>query len=83
MAESLGHVVLGWRRVKTDNTGLGNSALQTEPVVEQVFLTQSSRSSGEFEEHVLLQLFLSKLIFSFLCLRVLRPVSFSKHYYTI
>ena len=80
MAESLGHVVLGWRRVKTDNAGLGNSALQTEPVVEQVFLTQSSRSSGEFEEHVLLQLFLSKLIFSFLCLRVLRPVSFNKHY---
>lgn len=52
VAESLGHVVLGWRRVKTDNAGLGNSALQTEPVVEQVFLTQSSRSSGEFEEQM-------------------------------
>lgn len=52
VAESLGHVVLGWRRVITDNTGLGKSAIQTEPVVEQVFLTKSSRSSAEFEEQM-------------------------------
>lgn len=52
VAESLGHVVLGWRHVITDNNGLGKSALQTEPVVEQVFLTKSSRSSAEFEEQM-------------------------------
>eukprot|EP01018_Ginkgo_biloba_P023041 Gb_24796 [translate_table: standard] len=52
VAESLGHIVLGWRRVKTDNTGLGKSALQTEPVVEQVFLTTSSRSSADFEQQM-------------------------------
>ncbi|KAL5989333.1 glutamate synthase [NADH] [Asimina triloba] len=38
VAESLGHTVLGWRRVPTDNTGLGKSALQTEPVVEQMYI---------------------------------------------
>ncbi|XP_058095946.1 glutamate synthase 1 [NADH], chloroplastic-like [Magnolia sinica] len=52
VAESLGHVVLGWRRVPTDNTGLGKSALQTEPVVEQVFLTPSPRSNADFEQQM-------------------------------
>ncbi|ERN14138.1 hypothetical protein AMTRI_Chr01g134120 [Amborella trichopoda] len=52
VAESLGHVVLGWRRVPTDNTGLGKSALQTEPVIEQVFLTPSSRSNADFEQQM-------------------------------
>jgi glutamate synthase (NADPH/NADH) len=49
VAESLGHTVLGWRHVPTDNTGLGNSALQTEPVVEQVFLTPTPRSKVDLE----------------------------------
>ncbi|XP_002513554.2 glutamate synthase 1 [NADH], chloroplastic isoform X1 [Ricinus communis] len=52
VAESLGHTVLGWRRVPTDNSGLGNAALQTEPVVEQVFLTPSPRSKADFEQQM-------------------------------
>ncbi|KAM6583491.1 hypothetical protein CsatB_010493 [Cannabis sativa] len=43
VAESLGHTVLGWRRVPTDNSGLGNFALMTEPVIEQVFLSPSTK----------------------------------------
>lgn len=52
VAESLGHDVLGWRLVPTDNTDLGNSARQTEPVIEQVFLTPSPRSSGDLEQQM-------------------------------
>ncbi|XP_078431625.1 NADH-dependent glutamate synthase 1 isoform X2 [Wolffia australiana] len=52
VAESLGHTVLGWRSVPTDNSGLGKSAVHTEPVIEQVFLTQSSRSSIDFEQQM-------------------------------
>ncbi|PIA49013.1 hypothetical protein AQUCO_01300099v1 [Aquilegia coerulea] len=52
VAESLGHTVLGWRPVPTDNTGLGKSALETEPVVEQVFLTPSPRSKADFEQQM-------------------------------
>lgn len=52
VAESLGHSVLGWRSVETDNTGLGKSALLTEPVIEQVFLTPSTRSKVDLEKQV-------------------------------
>lgn len=52
MAESLGHSVLGWRTVPTNNSGLGKSALQTEPVIEQVFLTATPRSKADFEQQV-------------------------------
>ncbi|KAJ8452700.1 hypothetical protein Cgig2_005036 [Carnegiea gigantea] len=52
VAESLGQSVLGWRSVPTDNSGLGQSVLQTEPVVEQVFLTPSSRSKADFEQQM-------------------------------
>ncbi|GAB2265090.1 glutamate synthase [NADH] [Dionaea muscipula] len=52
VAESLGHTVLGWRSVPTDNSGLGKSAVQTEPVVEQVFLTASQRSKADFEQQM-------------------------------
>ncbi|KAI3846660.1 hypothetical protein MKW92_019453 [Papaver armeniacum] len=52
VAESLGHEVLGWRTVPTDNSGLGKSALQTEPVVEQVFLAKSPRSKADFEQQM-------------------------------
>ncbi|XP_015878225.2 glutamate synthase [NADH], amyloplastic isoform X1 [Ziziphus jujuba] len=52
VAESLGHTVLGWRVVPTDNTGLGKSALLTEPVVEQVFLTPSPRSKVDIESQM-------------------------------
>ncbi|KAL3701002.1 hypothetical protein R1sor_019024 [Riccia sorocarpa] len=52
VAESLGHKLLGWRKVKTDNSSLGQSALETEPVVEQVFLTQSSKSKLGLDEQM-------------------------------
>ncbi|KAJ6418791.1 hypothetical protein OIU84_002048 [Salix udensis] len=52
VAESLGHTVLGWRPVPTDNSGLGNGALQTEPVIEQVFLTATPRSKADFEQQM-------------------------------
>lgn len=52
VAESLGHTVLGWRPVPTDNSGLGQSALQTEPVIEQVFLTRTPRSKADFEQQM-------------------------------
>ncbi|CAL9116276.1 unnamed protein product [Musa textilis] len=52
VAESLGHVVLGWRRVPTDNRDLGVSAVQTEPIIEQVFLAPSSRLSTDFEQQM-------------------------------
>ncbi|KAF0926247.1 hypothetical protein E2562_022075 [Oryza meyeriana var. granulata] len=51
-AELLGHAVLGWRRVPTDNSGLGQSALDTEPVIEQVFVTKSARSKADFEQQM-------------------------------
>ncbi|XP_041013911.1 glutamate synthase 1 [NADH], chloroplastic-like isoform X4 [Juglans microcarpa x Juglans regia] len=52
VAESLGHTVLGWRPVPTDNRGLGKSALQTEPVVEQVFLTPIHWSHVDLEQQM-------------------------------
>lgn len=52
VAESLGHTVLGWRPVPTDNSGLGKSALKTEPVIEQVFLTPTPRSKVDFERQM-------------------------------
>ena len=44
-AESLGHAVLGWRKVPTDGNGVGPSALKTEPIIEQLFLSNSSHST--------------------------------------
>ncbi|KAL5719198.1 alanine dehydrogenase [Ranunculus cassubicifolius] len=52
VAESLGHTVLAWRSVPTENAGLGKSALQTEPVVEQVFLSRSSTSKADIEQQM-------------------------------
>ncbi|KAF8042872.1 hypothetical protein BT93_A1255 [Corymbia citriodora subsp. variegata] len=52
VAESLGHMVIGWRSVPTDNSGLGKSALETEPVIEQVFITPSSRSKVDLERQM-------------------------------
>ena len=44
-AESLGHAVLGWRKVPTDGSDVGPSAMKTEPVIEQLFLSNSSQST--------------------------------------
>ena len=41
MAAELGHPVLAWRPVPTDNSPLGASALRTEPKVEQAFFGRS------------------------------------------
>ena len=40
-ARSCGHEILGWRTVPTDSTGVGPSALATQPIVEQIFLSNS------------------------------------------
>ncbi|KAH0463507.1 hypothetical protein IEQ34_008089 [Dendrobium chrysotoxum] len=52
VALSLGHEVIGWRHVPTDNSDLGQSALQTEPVIEQVFLKPCLRASVDFEQQM-------------------------------
>lgn len=52
VAESLGHSILGWRQVPTDNSDLGESALDTEPAIQQVFLTKSSISKADFEQQL-------------------------------
>ncbi|MEX2516273.1 MAG: glutamate synthase large subunit [Gammaproteobacteria bacterium] len=41
-----GFCLLGWRPVPTDNTGLGHGALETEPAVEQVFVSHNRRLEG-------------------------------------
>lgn len=51
--ESLGHVLLRWHPVLIDSSDLGDSALETEPIIEQFFVTKSSRSDAEFEQHVI------------------------------
>ncbi|KAL6610621.1 hypothetical protein ACP70R_040590 [Stipagrostis hirtigluma subsp. patula] len=52
VAKLLGHVVLGWRRVPTDNSDLGKLALDTEPVIEQVFVSKSLHSKADFEQQM-------------------------------
>uniref|UniRef100_A0A7R9Z740 glutamate synthase (ferredoxin) n=1 Tax=Chlamydomonas euryale TaxID=1486919 RepID=A0A7R9Z740_9CHLO len=37
--QKLGHDILTWRKVPTDNRRLGASAVRTEPVVEQLFIS--------------------------------------------
>ena len=44
VAQGLGHNVLGWRQVPTDQ-GVGPSASATQPVVEQVFLSLSCQDT--------------------------------------
>lgn len=38
-----GFTVLGWRKVPVNRSDLGKSALETEPVIEQWFVTRSSK----------------------------------------
>ncbi|KAK3285699.1 glutamate synthase [NADH] [Cymbomonas tetramitiformis] len=51
-AESLGHTVLGWRAVPTDNSLIGPSAKDTEPEIEQVFISKSPLCEIELEEQL-------------------------------
>jgi glutamate synthase (NADPH/NADH) large chain len=39
--------VLGWRSVPTDNSGLGQTALDSEPAIHQVFVESTVEESGE------------------------------------
>ncbi|CAL4909476.1 unnamed protein product [Urochloa decumbens] len=52
IAKSLGHNVIGWRPVPTDNSDLGKAALETEPVIEQVFVSKSTHSKANFEQQM-------------------------------
>ncbi|MEW6075810.1 MAG: glutamate synthase large subunit, partial [Candidatus Omnitrophota bacterium] len=38
-----GQVLLGWRSVPVDNTEIGNTARETEPVIEQVFIGRNRK----------------------------------------
>jgi glutamate synthase (NADPH/NADH) len=53
IAKLLGHDIIGWRGVPTDNSDLGNQALDTEPVIEQVFVSKSIHSKADFEQQVI------------------------------
>eukprot|EP00198_Chlamydomonas_reinhardtii_P003746 XP_001693082.1 glutamate synthase, NADH-dependent [Chlamydomonas reinhardtii] len=55
VATSLGHVSLTWRPVPTNNRSLGKSAVDTEPAIEQWFITSTgNRSSLEVEQQLYL-----------------------------
>ncbi|MFP4262974.1 MAG: glutamate synthase large subunit [Halomonas sp.] len=47
VAGELGHRLLAWRRVPTDNRGLGRTALASEPVVMQAFVAPEAPLDGE------------------------------------
>ena len=42
VCDNQGHTLLGWRRVPTDNATLGESAIKTEPLVEQFFVLRAT-----------------------------------------
>ena len=48
--------VLGWRTVPTDNSELGPSALESEPLIEQLFVGRNGCAPGRFE----LELYVAK-----------------------
>ncbi len=53
VGSQLGHVTLTWRPVPTNNRSLGKSALQTEPVIEQWFITATGNHAAlETEQQV-------------------------------
>ncbi len=41
--ESQGQKVLGWRKVPVDDTVIGKTARETQPVIEQIFIAECSR----------------------------------------
>ncbi|MFQ5681593.1 MAG: glutamate synthase subunit alpha, partial [Candidatus Omnitrophota bacterium] len=46
LAKKEGAVVLGWREVPVDNTGIGETARSAEPIIEQVFVEKVTGSPG-------------------------------------
>ncbi|GLI65807.1 hypothetical protein VaNZ11_009430 [Volvox africanus] len=60
VANQLGHVSLTWRQVPTNNRSLGRSALNTEPIIEQWFITSTGNHAAlEVEQQMFI---LRKLI---------------------
>ncbi len=49
---TLGHKVLTWRRLPRNNSSLGESALKTEPVMEQAFITRKPSDDVDFEKQL-------------------------------
>ena len=47
IVEEEGQHLLGWRDVPTDNTSLGETALQSEPTMHQAFIRRGSNVTGE------------------------------------
>lgn len=47
IAENRGNHLLGWREVPTDNSMLGDSALKTEPKIEQFFVARATNEAGQ------------------------------------
>jgi glutamate synthase domain-containing protein 2/glutamate synthase domain-containing protein 1/glutamate synthase domain-containing protein 3 len=41
--EEEGQVLLGWRQVPVDNSGIGKAARETQPVIEQIFIAKNKR----------------------------------------
>ena len=53
VASQRGHHTITWRPVPTNNRSLGKSALATEPIIEQWFLTSAgNHASLESEQQV-------------------------------
>lgn len=46
-AVNRGHDILGWRKVPTNRAGLGDSAVRTEPVVEQFFVSRATTERAQ------------------------------------
>tara|TARA_Y100001935_G_scaffold255490_1_gene268897 strand:+ start:2331 stop:6953 length:4623 start_codon:yes stop_codon:yes gene_type:complete len=42
-----GQILLGWREVPVDNTGLGESVLPTEPKIKQIFIEKGKNCSDQ------------------------------------
>ena len=54
-AQRLGYKVLGWRIVPTNNAELGDTSLQSEPHIEQLFIENTKQlESDAFERELLL-----------------------------
>ncbi|MDD5427745.1 MAG: glutamate synthase large subunit [Candidatus Omnitrophica bacterium] len=49
IVESEGQTLLGWRSVPVDNSDIGVTARQTEPVIEQPFIKRAPGMKGELE----------------------------------
>jgi len=46
VAANQGHTILGWRSVPTKNSDLGESAIKTEPKIEQFFVSRATTDSA-------------------------------------